>query len=418
MSHPTKKQNGLTIKILLGMILGLVAGTALFHLPASELKGFFIDGVLNAGGKIFIASLKMLVVPLVVVSLICGTSALGDPKKLGRVGMKTLGLYLCTTAVAITIALIAAVSFQVGSSFQLTSTAAYREEKAPSLWDIITNIVPGNPIQAMVEGNMLQVIFFSLLFGMALALIRREHTERLTAIFTAINEVIMKMILLLMELAPYGVFFLIAKVFATQGFGAIKELMAYFLIVTGALLFHFLVVYPVLLKTCSGLNPITFFKKMRTALAFAFSTSSSNATLPVTLETAELEMGVHNSVASFTIPLGATINMDGTAIMQGVATVFIANAYHIPLSMGDYAMVILTATLASIGTAGVPGVGLIMLAMVLKQVGLPVEGIGMIMGVDRLLDMMRTAVNVTGDVVVTCIVAKSERELDLKVFNR
>jgi Na+/H+-dicarboxylate symporter len=235
--------------------------------------------------------------------------------------------------------------------------------------------------------------------------------------FQDLNAVVMKIVTIVMQLAPYGVFALLARTFAQEGFGAVGPLMKYFLLVLAVLAVHGLMVYPALLTLLARLNPVQFFRNARTVHAFAFSTASSNATLPVTLETTEHRMGVSNSVAAFTIPLGATVNMDGTAIMQGVATVFIAGAYGIEMSLADYGMVVLTATLASIGTAGVPGVGLVMLAMVLKQVGLPEAGIGLILGVDRLLDMVRTAVNVTGDMVVTCIVAKGEGQLDEAAYS-
>jgi Na+/H+-dicarboxylate symporter len=267
----------------------------------------------------------------------------------------------------------------------------------------------------MAQGNMLQIIVFAVLFGIATTL-AGEPGRRLLSVFQDLNAVILRMVMMLVNLAPYGVFCLIARVFAVQGFGAILHLAQYFLVVLGVLLVHAFVVYPALLRSLSGLRPRTFFRKMRDPIALAFSTASSNATLPVTLENAEGRLGVHNSVASFTIPLGATLNMDGTAIMQGVATVFIAQAYQMDIGVTGYLMVVVTATLASIGTAGVPGVGLIMLAMVLRQVNLPVEGIGLVIGVDRLLDMVRTAVNVTGDSAVTCIVARTEDQLDLEVY--
>ncbi|NRA85499.1 MAG: dicarboxylate/amino acid:cation symporter, partial [Gammaproteobacteria bacterium] len=243
-----------------------------------------------------------------------------------------------------------------------------------------------------------------------------ESGKRIADFFNDLNGVVMKLVVILMNLAPYGVFFLMAKLFSQIELSTIGNLIQYFLVVLGALFIHALITYPIILKVLSGLNPVIFIRKMRDAALFAFSTASSNATIPVTLETATKKMGVHNNVASFTVPLGATINMDGTAIMQGVATVFIAQIYGVDLTISDYLMVILTATLASVGTAGVPGVGLIMLAMVLQQVGLPVEGIALIIGVDRLLDMTRTAVNVTGDTMVTCIVGKSEKEMDLEVY--
>ena len=263
---------------------------------------------------------------------------------------------------------------------------------------------------------MLQIIVFAVLFGLAMAMSGKAG-ERLAAVFTDLSDVIMKLVTLLMNLAPYGVFFLMAKLFTTLGFETITSLAKYFAVVMAVLIIHGLVSYAVILKLLSGLNPVIFFRKMRDAALFGFSTSSSNATMPVTMETVTKKLGVKNSIASFTVPLGATINMDGTAIMQGVATVFIAQVFAVDLTLTDYLMVVLTATLASVGTAGVPGVGLIMLAMVLQQVGLPVEGIALIIGVDRLLDMTRTAVNVTGDAMVSCIVGKSEGAFDRNVFD-
>jgi Na+/H+-dicarboxylate symporter len=268
----------------------------------------------------------------------------------------------------------------------------------------------------MAEGNMLQIIVFAVIFGIAVSL-SGEVGKRVSAAFNDINVVIMNIVTMVMNIAPYGVFVLMAKLFATIGLDTILGLAKYFFLLAGLLVMHAFVTYPIIFKVLSGLNPLILLRKMRNTVLFAFSTSSSNATLPITMDTAKNRLGVNSSVSSFTIPLGATINMDGTAIMQGVATVFIAQVYGVDLSVSDFLMVILTATLASIGTAGVPGVGLIMLAMVLQQVNLPVEGIALIIGVDRLLDMMRTAVNVTGDCMVSCIVAKSEGELDLTVFH-
>jgi Na+/H+-dicarboxylate symporter len=283
------------------------------------------------------------------------------------------------------------------------------------LAQVIIDIFPDNPFKAMAQGNMLQVIVFALLFGISIAL-SGDAGKRVAGLFDDLNIIIMKLVTVLMNLAPYGVFALMAKLFATIGIDTISSLLTYFVLVLFVLAVHALVAYPIILKLMSGLSPILLLKKVRDAVIFAFSTASSSATLPVTIETAIRKLGVNNSVASFTLPLGANINMDGTAIMQGVATVFIAQVYGVDLSVSDYLLVVLTATLASIGTAGVPGVGLIMLAMVLEQVNLPVEGIALIIGVDRLLDMTRTAVNVTGDCMVSCIVAKSEGELDLKTY--
>jgi Na+/H+-dicarboxylate symporter len=416
MNSPTK--NKLTRNIIIGMFLGfLIGGLLNFWNTNWFVDQYIVGGAFFVGGSIFLALLKLLVVPLVFVSLVCGTTAMDDVRKLGRVGFKTLIFYLGTTAIAISIALTAAVIFQPGVGFALSTTEGFTPKEAPALSHVIIDLFPTNPFKAMAEGNMLQIIVFSILFGVAL-IMSGKAGERVITVFNDLNEIIMKLVFILMEVAPYGVFCLIAKTFATEGFAAIKPLALYFFLVFGVLLFHALVTYSSLLKVFSGLNPIRFLRKIRTAQLFAFSTASSGATIPVTMEVVEHRVGVKNSIASFTIPLGATINMDGTAIMQGVATVFIAQAYGIEMTFVNYLMVIVTATLASIGTAGVPGVGLIMLAMVLNQVGLPVEGVALIIGVDRLLDMVRTAVNITGDAVVSCIVGKSEGQFDQSVFDQ
>lgn len=413
----------LTIQILVAMGLGVLVGLATrwiqlsaFPSLASGVETVFTNGLLALGGKAFLALLKVLVVPLVFVSLVCGTAALSDIRRIGRIGLRTVGLYLLTTALAITMALIAGVLAGPGKGFGLTATDAYESASAPALVDVLGNIFPDNIIAAMANGNMLQLIVFSILFGLALTL-AGEAGQRLLRIFKDLNEAVMSLVWLVMRLAPLGVFALIARTFANQGFEAFAPLLKYVLTVLGVLLVHALVTYPVILKLFAGLSVRPFLTKMREVQVFAFSTASSNATIPVSLRVVEKQMGVSNSVASFSVPLGATINMDGTAIMQGVATVFIAQAYGLGLDLTDYLVVIATATLASIGTAGVPGVGLVMLSMVLAQVGLPVEGIGLIIGIDRLLDMVRTAVNVTGDCAVTCIVAHSEKALDLDRYH-
>ena len=414
----TKKPMSLTGRVILGMVVGILTGFAIQSLFAESgfVNNYVVNGLFEVGGQIFVASLKMLVVPLVFVSLVCGTSSLKDLSTLGRMGGKTLALYIGTTAVAITLALTIGNLFQPGAGADLTAASSFKSADAPSLGQVIINMFPTNPIQAMAEGKTLQVIVFAVLFGIAISAAGKPG-ERIAAVFADLNEVIMKLVALLMNLAPFGVFFLMARLFSGLGLDAIWSLAEYFLVLAGTLLLHGLVTYSAMLKGFTGLNPITFLRKMEDAIMFAFSTASSNATIPVTMETAKNRMGVDNKVASFTVPLGATVNMDGTAIMQGVATAFIAQAYNIDLTMGDYLMVILTATLASVGTAGVPGVGLVMLAMVLNQVGLPLEGIALIMGVDRLLDMIRTAVNITGDSAVSIIVAKSEGALDESRFN-
>ncbi|MFH4532937.1 dicarboxylate/amino acid:cation symporter [Vibrio diabolicus] len=414
----TKKPMSLTSRVILGMVAGILTGFAIRTLFADNgfVDAYIVNGLFEVGGQIFVASLKMLVVPLVFVSLVCGTSSLKDLSTLGRMGGKTLAFYVTTTAIAITLALTMGTLFQPGAGADLTAASSFKSAEAPSLGQVIIDMFPTNPISAMAEGKTLQVIVFAVLFGIAISAAGKPG-ERIAAFFSDLNEVIMKLVAILMNLAPYGVFFLMAKLFTGLGLDAIVNLAEYFLVLAGTLVLHGLVTYSLMLKGFTGLNPITFLRKMEDAIMFAFSTASSNATIPVTMETVKHRMGVENRVSSFTVPLGATVNMDGTAIMQGVATAFIAQAFNIDLTMGDYLMVIMTATLASIGTAGVPGVGLVMLAMVLNQVGLPLEGIALIMGVDRLLDMIRTAVNITGDSAVTIIVAKSEGALDEARFN-
>lgn len=427
-STTTPTKSSLTTKIIIGMISGILLGTFLQWLMPNgrdlvinvflfelSLQNFLVDGVLEIIGQIFMASLRMLVVPLVFVSLVCGVCSLQDTTKLGRIGGKAIGLYLVTTAIAISFAIFIALIIGPGEGVGMTASTSFTSREAPSFAQVIIQMFPTNPFEAFAQGNMLQIIVFALLFGIAIALSGKTG-ERVASLFEDLSEVIMRLVAILMNIAPYGVFALLASLFTTVSLETFGNLIVYFLVVLAVLLIHALVTYPVMLKLLTGLNPIIFLKKMRDAAIFAFSTASSNATIPVTLETATKKMGVDNSIASFTVPLGATINMDGTAIMQGVATVFIAQVFSQDLTLADYVTVVLTATLASIGTAGVPGVGLIMLAMVLDQVGLPVEGIALIIGVDRLLDMTRTAVNVTGDSMVSIIVAKSERQFDNDIF--
>lgn len=408
----------LTTQILIAMIAGAAVGTVL-HLTAADVgfvHGAIVNGLFEVVGAMFVSALKMMVVPLVFVSLVGGVTAFGDLRALGRVGGKALLLYLATTAIAITIALGVAVLVAPGEGFQNTEPITELAlEEPPSLEQVLIDLVPSNPIAAMANGSMLQVIVFALLFGVAVAA-AGEGGRHVLNFFNDLNAVIMRMVELVMKLAPIGVFALIAKTFATQGADVLAPLLGYFLVVIGALLLHGVGSFSALLYFLGRLDARVFYLKLRSVLAFAFSTASSNATIPVTLKTVEERLGVNNAVAAFTVPLGATINMDGTAIMQGVATVFIAEVYGIELGLADYLTVILTATLASVGTAGVPGVGLIMLAMVLGQVGLPVEGIALIIGVDRLLDMLRTATNVMGDCMVTCLIAKSEGALDESVY--
>ena len=411
----------LSSKILSGMVLGIILGLVLNALGGADpeqtpLIAWFVDNIFDVIGKVFVISLKLLVVPLVFFSLVCGSASMGEDVKMGQVALKTIGLYLVTTAIAVSLALTIANIVDPGVGINTAEAANYIAKPAPSFKDVFIGIFPSNPFQAMVEGNMLQVIVFAILVGVAI-LQAGDSGKTVLRGCQMISDVIMRMVAILMNLAPYGVFCLLAKLFTSQGFSAIINLALYFGTIVFVLFLHASVVYTSIFALLTRLNPLTLFKNMRPALLFAFSTSSSNATMPITLNVARTRVGAHNSIASFTIPLGATVNMDGTAIMQGIATVFIAQAYGLDLTMSEYLAVVATATLASIGTAGVPGVGLITLAMVLQQVGLPVEGIGLIIGVDRLLDMMRTVVNVSGDGMVTAVVADSEGLLDRDMFN-
>lgn len=412
----------LTQRIILAMVLGIVVGVAIYLIPGMNpghpAYDWLVTGLFDTVGQIFIASLTLLVVPLVFVSLVCGSGTLGSDSRMGAMALKTLALYLLTTALAISLALGVANLIDPGQGVELTAqeSAEFTGVEAPSLKQTLINIVPRNPVEALAEGNMLQIIVFALLLGVAIARTGGTAGEELLRLFNNLNQVILKLVMMLMHLAPYGVFCLLAKLFSELGWQAIADLGLYFATVLLVLLLHGLGVYSLLLKFLTRLNPAIFLRKMWPVMVFGFSTASSNATLPITLRTVEKDLGVDNKVASFSVPLGATINMDGTAIMQGVATVFIAQVYGIDVTLTGYLMVILTATLASIGTAGVPGVGLITLAMVLKQAGLPVEGIALIIGIDRLLDMVRTAVNITGDAMVSTVVANSEKLLDRSRF--
>lgn len=405
-----------TVKILIGMLLGILVGLSFKWMPISaEVKDFFVEDIFGVIGEIFLRLIQLLVVPIVLVSLICGASSLGSLKELGKIGGKSILLYLITTAIAVSLALFLASSFHIGSSVSLLASKAFDIKEAPTIAQVIIDLVPSNPFHALTQGNMLQIIVFALLMGVAIAAVG-EKAKPIATLFESLNQTLLHLILLIMRTAPYGVFFLLAKLFATLGFQVFVELIGYFFLVLFVLALQFFGCYSLILMLVARLNPIIFFRKMYSVMLFAFSVSSSTASIPLVLRNIRERMGVSNSVASFVIPLGATINMDGTAIMQGVATVFIANAYHVSIGLTGYVTVVVMATLASIGTAGVPGVGLITLSLVLRQLGLPASGIMLIIGIDRLLDMVRTAVNISGDSMVATVVAKSEGEFDPAVY--
>ena len=410
----------LTSKILLGMVLGLSLGLILQWLelaPDNLFRVYLVEGFFDAVGQIFIVSLKMLVVPLVFVSLTCGAASLGATGSVGRLGGKAIGLYLFTTGVAVTMALSVALIIDPGmDAGSVLEAPDYQVNETPGIKETLINIFPDNPVASMADGEMLQIIVFAMLLGIALSQSKLAG-QRVVSFFEDLNEILMRLITLIISLAPYGVFCLMLKLGLSVGWSEITKLASYFFTVVLVLAMQALVVYPLLLSLIARVNPVVYLKKMREPFLVAFSTASSGATMPVTLRTVKEKLGVDNKVASFAVPLGTTVNMDGTAIMQGVATVFIAQFYGIDLSVDAYLMVILTATMVSIGAAGVPGVGIVMLSMVLAQAGLPVEGIGLIIGVDRLLDMMRTCVNVAGDGMVSTSIAASEGQLDRDTFN-
>ena len=415
-----KKKIGLTTKIFIGLIGGLIVGV-IFNILIPH--GFvrdtvIIDGICYVIGSGFIRLMKMLVVPLVFSSLVCGAASIGDTETLGKIGVQTILFYLLTTMIAVTIAISVSFVINPGTGLDMASIQVADEVIAgkTSMVDTILNIIPENPVNSLAEGNMLQIILFALILGVLLAQLG-EEAGTINRIMQEINNIMMAMTTLIMGLAPYGVFCNIVRTFSNLGFDAFVPLIKYMLSVIAGLGVHCFVVYMLLLFVLTRLNPVKFLKKFFPVMAFAFSTSTSNATIPLNIDTLEEKIGVSRKIASFTIPLGATINMDGTSIMQGVAVVFAAQAYGMHLGLSGYLTVIATATLASIGTAGIPSVGLVTLSMVFTAVGIPVEAIALIMGIDRILDMMRTAVNITGDAICTIIIAFFNRDLDIDLFN-
>ncbi|MDO5558591.1 MAG: dicarboxylate/amino acid:cation symporter [Oscillospiraceae bacterium] len=415
-----KKKLGITSQVFIALITGVIVGVIInAAVPASYVRDtVLVNGIFYVVGNGFIRLMKMLVVPLVFCSLICGTMAIGDTKKLGKVGIRTVGFYLATTACAIIVSLTLANLTNPGLGLDVSNLTFAEVEEAPpqDIRDTLLNIIPDNPIHSMASGDMLPIILFALFIGICIAKLG-ERSETVSNFFSQFNDIMMEMTMLVMKAAPVGVFCLVAKTFSSLGISAIMSLIKYIATVTLALIVQCVVVYMIILFIFTRLNPFKFLKKFFPVMEFAFSTATSNATIPLNIETLEKKMGVSKRISSFTIPLGATINMDGTSIMQGVAVIFAAQAFNIDLTTADYLTVILTATLASIGTAGVPSVGLITLSMVFASVGLPSAAIGLIMGVDRILDMMRTAVNITGDAVCTTVVAYQEKSINIDVFN-
>lgn len=411
----------LTRNILLGMFLGALVGAFFFYAPftfVTTSKVFLEEMVFNLGSEIFMNLLKMLVVPLVFFSLVSGIASLTSLKSFGSIAGKTVGLYLFTTAIAVSLSLFVGSIFKPGSNY-LNSMPQNVDQlpQGQSLYETIAGIFPANILEAMVSNDMLAIVFFSILFGLALN--KTNHlTGNLSASFEKLNTVFLQLVLMVMTIAPVGVFCLIGKFVITDGFNIFKDVVLYVVLLTGVLLIHAFVTYSLLLKFLAQLNPLWFFNKMKEAAIFAFSTSSSAATIPVTLKTVNQDIGVDKDVASFVVPVGATINMDGTAIMQGMATIFIAQIAGMDLTLIQYVQVVLLAVITSIGTAAVPSAGTITLVIILQQFNLPLEAIGIILAVDRILDMIRTSVNIAGDATVACVVARSENSFNKEVFNK
>lgn len=403
----------LTKKILIALVLGVVVGIVLTFVPESVYSNLDMY-LLGPVGQIFINLIMMLVVPIVFVSIVLGTAGLGEPTKLGRIGVKTISFFLVTTAIALILALCLAFIIKPGTEGVFdVDTANYEASSAPPIMETLVDIIPTNPVEAMSTGDMLSVIAFAIFIGIALAFLG-EKTQGISRLFEQANEILMLIVNIVMKIAPYGAFALIASAIGGAGLDAVGSMGAYMMTVILGLILHAAITYSLAIWLIGRSNPLEFYKGFFPAMSVGFSTASSSATLPISMKAAQENLGVSKNVSSFVQPLGATINMDGTAIMQATAAVFISQVYAVSLDFTDIILIILTATLASIGTAGVPGVGLIMLAMVLNQVGLPVEGIALVIGIDRLLDMLRTSLNITGDAAAAYIISEGEKRREEK----
>jgi Na+/H+-dicarboxylate symporter len=407
-----------TKQVLISMVAGIFIGLIInfYFISYTFIESFLIGNIFSTISSLFLILLKMIVLPLIFVSIVSGIISINDVSTLGRIGIKTISLYIFTTIIAISLALIASslVNYNLGDL--VMPAAPVTNIATSSNTNIILSFFPENFFSALANGNVIQVLVFAIFIGISSSIIKKEIPEFINLIDN-LNKVFNKLVLLIIKLTPIAVFCLLGKTFATQGIDVFIPLLKYFMVVAGVLLFHFFFTYSVLLGLLTKLNLKIFFKKLKSLLVFTFSTASSNASIPFTLNTVTKKFGVNKSIASFSIPLGATINMDGTAIMQGCATFFLASYYGIDLVFNDFLVIIVTATIASIGTAGIPSAGILMLSLILSEIGIPLEGITLLLGVDRLLDMMRTSVNVSGDTCITCIVANSENLIDVKKFN-
>ena len=408
-----------TKKVLFSMVAGIVVGLLInnFFLPNQLIESVLINQIFHSVSSIFLILLKMIVLPLIFVSIISGIISINDVNTLGRLGVKTLTLYVFTTMIAITLALFVSSFIDYNIAIIDTVSGAKEIPTVESSSNFILSIFPQNFFAALVDGNVIQVLSFAIFIGISASYIKNEIPEFVNLIGN-LNKIFNKMVLIIISFTPIAVFTLLAKTFSTEGLDVFIPLIKYFSVVVLVLLLHFTFTYSLLLKVFSDLDIRKFYTKLKSLIIFTFSTSSSNASIPFTLDVVTNKYGVNKSLASFSIPLGATINMDGTAIMQGCATYFLAAYYGIDLDIVDFITIILTATIASIGTAGIPSAGIIMLSLILTELGIPLEGITLLLGVDRLLDMMRTSVNVSGDTCISCVVAHSENLIDVKKYNQ
>ena len=402
-----------TKKIIVSMILGILIGVT-FNLTSliESSSGTYVINLLDLVSYLFLSSLKLIIVPLIFFSIVCGIVSLSDDVSISRLGIKTLLLYTITTVIAISLGLL------------FSSFINYEPIEMKNLDSVINienietdgNIFPNNIFKSLSDGNIIHLLIFAVLIGISAARIK-NRIKTFIQYFYDFNDVINELVKLIISFTPIAVFCILAKTFSTQGIETIMSLAGYFFTVVFVLLFHFLFTFSILIKLFTALNPVKFFQNLKDVVIFTFSTSSSSASIPFTLKAAEEKYGIDRSISTFTVPLGATINMDGTAIMQGCATFFLASLYGIDLGINELVMIVITATIASIGTAGIPSAGIIMLTVIFTQIGIPLEGITLLLGVDRLLDMMRTSVNVSGDICISCVIASSERKINEKLFN-
>lgn len=401
-----------TKKIIVSMVLGIIFGVFinLIDISQSSTHSIIING-LDLVSHLFLSALKLIIIPLIFFSIVCGIVSLSEDVSISRLGIKTISLYLVTTVIAISLGLLFAslISYEPVLVTDLNSEINVKDMQSEN------NFFPNNIFKSMVDGNIIHLLIFSILIGISASRIK-EKIKTFIKYVHEFNEVINELVRIIISFTPLAVFCILSKTFATQGLDTLMPLMGYFMTVVAVLLLHFFITFSLLLKIFTRLDPIIFYRNIKDVLVFTFSTSSSSASIPFTLKTANEKCGVDKSISTFSIPLGATINMDGTAIMQGCATFFLASLYGIDLGINEILTIVITATIASIGTAGIPSAGIIMLTVIFTQIGIPLEGITLLLGVDRLLDMMRTSVNVSGDLCISCIVASSENKLDHNTF--